>query len=287
MMTLENLTWQGAVTGRWIARISGTLMVLFLLAFLIGEGPPSVARMTTREQLYTLGFGTLFAGLVIAWFWEGWGGLLSLSGWAFLAVLAGKPPWDLPFSIPAAAGLLHVLCWWRLRTPATSLEPVSAAMGRFKILYVLLWVSLGTFILLSANELFGHPPLMTPSGRQAAEMVGTWYATLTTVSQQPLPHEILAVLTIGPDGSVTGVIGSAEVISGRLERNRSWFGRLMNWRTDYLIRGTLSRVVESYGGTRGDHFSAPMNFDGKDLAGSLFLSHPGAPKPLGLRLRRR
>jgi hypothetical protein len=225
---------------------------------------------------------------VIAWFWEGWGGLLSLSGWAFLAVLARRPPWDLPFSIPAVAGLLHLVCWWRLRSPAPTLEPVSAAaMGRLKILYALLWVSLATFILLSANEIFGNPPLMTRSGQQAAEMVGTWSATLTTVSRQPLPHEILAVLSIGPDGSVTGVIGNAEVISGRLERNRSWFGRLMNWRTDYVIRGTLSRVVESYGGTAGDRFSAPLNPRGSELDGSLFLSHPGAPKPLGLSLKRR
>jgi len=288
MMTLAKLTWQGAVTGRWIARISGTLMVLFLLAFLVGEGPPPLARMTAREQFYALGFGSLFVGLVIAWFWEGWGGLLSLSGWAFLAALARRPPWDLPFSIPAVVGLLHLLCWWRLRGPAPSLQPVSAAaMARLKILYVLLWVSLAAFLLLSANEIFGNPPLMTRSGRQAVEMVGTWSAALTTVSRQPLPHEILAVLTIGPDGSVAGVIGGAELISGRLVPNRSWFGRLMNWRTDYVIRGTLSRVVESYGGTAGDHFSAPVNFAAQELAGSLFLSHPGAPKPLGLRLRRR
>ncbi|MGA2273291.1 MAG: hypothetical protein ABSH00_07045 [Bryobacteraceae bacterium] len=288
MTTLAQLTWQGAVAGRWVARIGGTLMVLFLLAFLAGEGFPPLAQMTTREQFYALGFGSLFVGLVVAWFREGWGGLLSVLGWTFLAVVARRPAWDLPFSIPAAIGLLHLVCWWRLRGPAPWLEPRSAAaVTRFRLLYVVLWVSLAAFILLCANEMFGNPPLMTRSGQPAAEMVGTWSAALTTVSGRPLPHEIPAVLAIGPDGSVAGEIGGAELISGRLLRSRSWFGRLMNWRTDYVIRGTLSRVVESYGGTAGDHFSAPVSFSAQELAGSLFLSHPGAPKPLGLRLRRR
>lgn len=71
-MTLAGLTWQGAMTGRWIARISGTLLVLFVLTFLVGEGFPPLTRMTTREQFYALGFGSLFVGLVIAWFWERW-----------------------------------------------------------------------------------------------------------------------------------------------------------------------------------------------------------------------
>src|ERR1039457_5313504 len=108
MNTFARLTWQAAVAGRWTARILGTLMVLFLLAFVFGEGPPPFARMTVRELCYALGVGGLFLGLIIAWFWEGWGGLLSVLGWGFLAVLARRPAWDLPFSIPAAIGLLHL-----------------------------------------------------------------------------------------------------------------------------------------------------------------------------------
>ena len=115
MNTFEQLTWQAALAGRWIARIAGTLMVLFLLAFVIGEGFPNLAQMTARERLYGLGMAALFLGLVVAWFREGWGGLLSLAGWGFLAVLAHRPPWSLPFTIPATIGLLHLGCWWRLR----------------------------------------------------------------------------------------------------------------------------------------------------------------------------
>ena len=106
MNTFARLTWQAAVAGSWTARILGTLMVLFLLAFVFGEGPPPLARMTGRELGYALGVGGLFLGLIIAWFWEGWGGLLSVLGWGFLAVVAKRPPWDLPFSIQI--GRAHV-----------------------------------------------------------------------------------------------------------------------------------------------------------------------------------
>jgi hypothetical protein len=154
------------------------------------------------------------------------------------------------------------------------------------MLFACLWAILAVFILLCANEMFGQPPLMTRAGRPPAGMVGTWHANLTTVSTQPLPHEISVVFTIGPDGSVSGAVGNAALTSGRFVPNRSWFGRLMNWRTDYLIQGTLSRVVESYGGTAGDRFSAPLNPRGSELDGALFLFHPGAPKPLGLKLKK-
>jgi hypothetical protein len=135
--------------------------------------------------------------------------------------------------------------------------------------------------------MFGQPPLMTPVGPLPAGMVGTWQASLTIVSRQPLPDEIPVTFTIGPDGSVSGSIGSAALTNGQFVRNRSWFGRMLNWRTEYQIRGTLSQLVESSGGAAGDRFSAPLQPRGKELHGALFLSHPGAPKPLGLDLKRR
>jgi hypothetical protein len=288
MIPLSKLTWQAALSGRWTARILGTLTVLFLAAFVFGEGPPRFSQMTGREQLYSLGMGSLFLGLILAWFWEGWGGLLCMLGWGFLAVLSNRPPWNLVLAIPAAVGLLHLLCWWRLRGP----EPPpgladSAKSARGRMLFAPLWVFLAAFILLCANEIFGQPPLMTRTGPPPAELVGTWQANLTTVSRQPLPDEIPVAFTIGPDGSVSGSIGNAPLTNGQFVRNRSWFGRMMNWRTEYQIRGTLSQVVESHGGIAGDRFSAPLQPWGPELHGALFLSHPGAPKPLGLNLKRR
>jgi hypothetical protein len=47
----------------------------------------------------------------------------------------------------------------------------------------------------------------------------------------------------------------------------------MNWRTDYLIMGRLSR---------GGRFTAPLTLRGVGLEGALFLSQ----RPLGLKLRK-
>jgi hypothetical protein len=235
-------------------------MVLFLLAFVIGEGLPPVFRMSGREQLYSLGMICLYLGLVVAWRWEGWGGLVSLLGWGLLSILAGKAAWNLPFSIPAAIGLLHLLCWWRLRGPA----PPPAVVPR-AVLFLL--PPLALFLLLCANEIFGQPPLMTGTGPAPAAVLGTWYAE----------GAVPIALTIATDGSVSGAVGSQALSDARLVGNRSWFGRLMHWRTDYLIRGRLS----------GDgRFMAPLIVRRSELDGTLFLAGSAA-RPLQMNLRKR
>ena len=55
------------------------------------------------------------------------------------------------------------------------------------MVFVVLEVSLAIFLALCANEIFGQPPLMASTGQPPAEVVGTWYANLTTVSGRPLP----------------------------------------------------------------------------------------------------
>ena len=86
-----------------------------------------------------------------------------------------------------------------------------------------------------------------------------------------------------PDASVSGRIGDATLTTGRMIHNRSWFGRFMHWRTDYLIMGKLSRVVRPSERVAGDGFTAPLTVRGVGLEGALFLSH----RPLGLKLRKR
>ena len=53
-------------------------------------------------------------------------------------------------------GLLHVVCWWRLRSAGAGWEVPR------KILIVA-GLAVGVFILLCANKIFGMPPLMTPA----------------------------------------------------------------------------------------------------------------------------
>jgi hypothetical protein len=97
---------------RWAARILGTLFVLLILVFLVGEGPPKPSMLGARDRLMFLALGIMMAGLVLAWRWAGIGGLLALTGY-LLFVAIGKPRTMVsPFLAAGIAGFLHMLAWW-------------------------------------------------------------------------------------------------------------------------------------------------------------------------------
>jgi hypothetical protein len=251
-----SVMWRAAVIGRWTARIAGTLMALFFLAFFIGEGFPNIFRLQWRESFSVLAISAVVVGLLLAWIWEGLGGAIAVAA-VGLMPLIGMRGIGL-FLVPAAIGLLHVVCWWRLRSAGVGWEVPGKVLAVVGLVVVV-------FILLCANEMFGLPPLMTPAFHPPPDMVGTWEAKLTTMD---------AVFIINPDASVSGRIGDASLMNARIVYNRSWFGKLMNWRTDYLIVGKLSR---------GDRFTAPLMLRGVGLEGTLVLLQ----RPVGLRLRKR
>jgi hypothetical protein len=219
MIAFEVLTWRAAVVGRWTARILGTLSVLFFLALVVGEGPPNPFSLAWRENLSLLCMMLLFGGLAVAWRWEVWGGALSLAGYAGFALLNLNHLRMPAIQIPAAIGCLHLICGLRLHRAA----PAGAAFTLGRGVVTAGCATLGVFLLLCTNEIFGNPPLMTPPLHSGADLTGTWSAPDRT-------------LTVARDGAVTGVV------AGRLTRNRTWFGRLMGWRTDYLIQDGNVRV---------------------------------------------
>ena len=83
----------------WTARIVGSLILLLILAFAIGEGVPNPLHGLVRRNPLTFALVTMMVGLVLAWKWEGIGGLLILGGLAFVVIVNhGVPaccwPWD-------------------------------------------------------------------------------------------------------------------------------------------------------------------------------------------------
>lgn len=215
MITVQTVTWQAAVLGRWTARILGTLAVLFFLALVFGEGPPNPFTLTLRESLSLVCMTFLFAGLAFAWHREGWGGAITVAAFACL-VLIDRSHLHMPaLQIPVAIGALHLICWSRLRAPAPHLATSFSIPGGVLLAAS---VAMGLFLVLCANEIFGNPPLMTPTLRPGPDLIGTWSSGETA-------------LTIHSDGSITGAV------TGTIRYNKSWFGRLMHWRTDYLIPG--------------------------------------------------
>jgi len=260
MLRLDGVTWRAAVVGRWIAFIFGSLMVLFFLAFFCGEGPPRISQLTALEKLQFLAMGSLFLGLAVAWKWEGLGGLLAVAGFVALVAISRSHLRLWALYLPAAIGAVHIACWWRLRIGApANLTPWHVPRNAL----FALGAALALFLLLCANEMFGQPPLMTPPLRPSGNLPGTWTGT----SRPDI------VLTLHEDASVTGTIAGAAIADARIAYGRSWFGKLMHWNADYVIRGRLS----------GRDFSAPLMATGQTLDGSLFLD--GRPMRLILRKR--
>lgn len=97
---------------RWAARILGTLLVLLILVFLIGEGTPRPSILTAREKVMFLALGVMLTGLVLAWKWAGIGGLLALAGYLVFGGLGGPRTLLSPFMAGGVAGCLHLLAWW-------------------------------------------------------------------------------------------------------------------------------------------------------------------------------
>lgn len=233
-----------------LARLTSALILLFFLAFVVAEGPPNPFRLTASENLYAAGMLALYGGLALAWIKPAWGGACSVAGWLYLGVLSREIPLDWPLAVPAAIGLLFLLTANATKTPAP------------RWLKVVLYGPLPVFVLLCANEMFGNPPWMATSERPIAELAGAWSG----------PN---AAITITPAGAVTGNLGGVPVQDAQWTPNRSWFGRLLRWRTDYRIRGTLAG---------GQTVNILLNGEPGHLTGTL--DWPGRPGHARLRLQR-
>jgi len=198
----------------WAARIAGLLLALLFFAFVIGEGLPHHWPSQFTAQFTCL--SAIAAGLLVAWKWEALGGAITLAAFGFLCLanpgFVSFARWSPFTSIPVAVALVHLLCWLRLRGASPGKLPVA------------LWTMLGIFAALCANEIFGAPPLMTPN-RPAASVVGAWHAGGI-------------FLNVAPDGALSGMLDGHPLGDARLAGNRSWFGKLLKWRTDYIVTGS-------------------------------------------------
>ena len=103
---------------RWIARIWSFLSVAFILSF-VGRYLFSSEGLGTFEpgELIIFSFFPIGVtiGMIIAWKWEGFGGILTtccLIGFHVTALIVyGKPDFVLQIELLAAPGILFVLYW--------------------------------------------------------------------------------------------------------------------------------------------------------------------------------
>ena len=130
-----------------------------------------------------------------------------------------------------------------------------------------------------------------------ADLAGQWQgkSRFTGISYEEArqkkvaPQDVETELHISAEGKVTGRIGGAALTNGIVVVNRGWLGRRLHLWTDFVIRGQIGGAVAP-GSESGIHpISAPFNFDGTRMSGSIFVIHPVKyPYPfLSLRLSRK
>ena len=109
---------------RWIARIFGTIVVLFFLSLFIGafmrKGYINVGHLGHYVMFAFTGLSMI--GILLAWRWEGLGGFLGAFGiitsdllnifWVqgpkMLGSLIGSLLWLIP-------SIIFIYCWWKTR----------------------------------------------------------------------------------------------------------------------------------------------------------------------------
>jgi len=105
-----NTTRLLAAACRWAARIIGTLLVLIIVLFAIGEGMPNPLTQPISVQIGFLALALVMIGILGGWRWELAGGTLSLVGWSLFVVAVMHPARGLNWFVGALAlpGLLYV-----------------------------------------------------------------------------------------------------------------------------------------------------------------------------------
>jgi hypothetical protein len=233
-----------ATIGRWTARIVGTLLVLLFLTIALGEGLPAPSQLTTIEKLQFVGMIGLAAGLLLAWKWEGLGGVVGAVAFLLLVAVSRSNLRMWAFWLPAAVAVVHVACWVRLHAGA----PAGVAAWQLPRALVVGALSvLGVFLLLCANEIFGQPPLMTPVLHPDLELQGAWRA----------PNTELSIL---PDARVSGTLDGLPVSDAQIRYGQSWFGRCMRFNSRYIVSGRAG----------AEAFTMPLDRRGNALSGSVF-----------------
>jgi len=196
---------------RWTARILGTLLVLLVVVFLIGEGVPKPSMLTASEKLMCGSSVAMLLGLIVAWRWEGIGGALALSGYLFLGVLM-PPVMISPFMAGGVAGCLYLFAWWTSdrskwrerggprRLGITAIALVGA------LLTIWLWLGAGA-------------RSMEARVRNLPNLAGRWVGTSFVTDGVVHNRKIDLDITVLPDGTFQGQVGDATIVKGHVKSN--------------------------------------------------------------------
>lgn len=100
-------------------------------------------------------------------------------------------------------------------------------------------------------------------------MTGVWCGSAQIVVNWTVEKKLGVRLSIAPSGEVTGQIGDAQLLAGRIRANRGAVGRMLNIRTDYIVVGKLEGpIIEAEKVTRSS-VKMPVNWTGSEFRGGV------------------
>ena len=101
------------IVARWTGRVIGTAILALIVAIAVGEGLPNPFTQPLDVNLLSVAMLAMITGLIVAWKWEGVGGLLILGGLGFFAAVNHGVRLNVVFGPMLLTGLLFLFCWWR------------------------------------------------------------------------------------------------------------------------------------------------------------------------------
>jgi len=177
-----------------------------------------------------------------------------------------RASWAVPL-----AGILFILVWWAHRQ---GMEPARAASPR-QNLGSAGWArrsALGVaFVLLAlvAAEAVLPTSLLAHRTLPPARLAGRWEGQAKVLNSWGPPGELMVVVTVNGDGSVAGTVGAATLLNARIGPNRSWLGKALGLRSDYIVRGTLREAITPLLGLACPVVTFSADLEGHTLKGTL------------------
>ena len=98
---------------RWIARITGVLLLILIVIFIIGEGFPNPMTLNQQEFLVFIAVLMMEIGTILAFKWELPGSLLIIGGYIFFVIVDKDVLPGPVFPIFFLVGILYLFCYWK------------------------------------------------------------------------------------------------------------------------------------------------------------------------------
>ncbi len=188
---------------------------------------------------------TLIAGYFLAWKWERLGPIMVIvSSILFFGTVNSEEMLPLVALTTAPAWALLVCNWWT-RREESEYEPRRLTAAGKTVKYVLIGVP-SLLALLFVIEIFTHRGTEYTAETFPSDIVGTWRGTTAVtprISDKRGWVDVEVIMTVSPDGGVTGMVGNAHFFGAQVLKNRTWFYRKINFYSDHIVRGYLEGGV--------------------------------------------